>query len=269
MRIALFTSTHLRHRYVAAQIAASCNLQLIITETKSSRIEDKTIYNPIDQDLFREHFTNREITEAAYFGNFKNFPSTVPRVSFDNGKINGPKTVDLLEEHAIDGIVLFGTSIIKPFILDQFSSKVINLHLGVSPYYKGSGTNFFPIANGDFECLGATIHLATTQVDAGGILHQIRLENLTTRDTIHTLGNKIIKKAGSVLPTIINKYFEGKIKIVPQWECLNSKEYRLKDFTPETLRKAHQILQANGIAVYLNESLSRKQNKPIIDALNA
>lgn len=269
MRIALFTSTHTRHKYVAAQIALKCDLQLIITEAKSSRIEDTTSYTKLDKDLLQHHFKEREETERIFFGDFSTFPKDIRLLQLENGGINTVKTLDILKKQEIDAIVLFGTSIIKSIILDVYPKHIVNLHLGLSPYYKGSGTNFFPIAQGDFECLGATIHLATASVDAGAILHQVRLDNLTPQDTIHTIGNKIIQQAGAVLPSVVNSYLRGEIEAVAQPPSRDTQEYRIKDFTPEILRKAHRLLREGGIALYLKESLSRKRNKPIISSHNA
>ena len=38
MRIALFTSNHLRHKYIAAQLKAALDLVVIITEEKSKKM---------------------------------------------------------------------------------------------------------------------------------------------------------------------------------------------------------------------------------------
>jgi methionyl-tRNA formyltransferase len=264
MRIALFTSNHLRHKYVSAQIGASVNLELIITEAKNSAIENTADYSKEDQLLLNAHFTDRQISEKEYFEVYNSFPHDVKVVEKEYGTLNSDKTLDLLQQHKIDCILLFGTSIIKPVILDVYPGKVINLHLGLSPYYKGSGTNFFPIVNSEFECLGATIHLATSKVDAGAILHQLRLENLTEADTIHSLGNKLIRDAGAVFPKVVLAYLNDKISGIPQIDLENSKVFRIKDFTPEALRTAHKVLSQGGIAKYLKEASARIRSKPII-----
>ena len=33
---------------------------------------------------------------------------------------------------------------------------MINVHLGLSPYYKGSATNFWPFVNNELQFLGVT-----------------------------------------------------------------------------------------------------------------
>ena len=44
----------------------------------------------------------------------------------------------------------------KGKILKEFRSKIINAHLGLSPYYRGSGTNIFPFVNKEIEYVGVT-----------------------------------------------------------------------------------------------------------------
>ncbi|WP_299768836.1 formyltransferase family protein [uncultured Dokdonia sp.] len=266
MRIALFTSNHLRHKYIAAQLKSQLDIVVIITEEKSQKIEDSSGYPEEDQQLLDTHFKDRTATEEQFFGAYKSFPEEVPHISLKYGTINSEQTLARLEAYNVDYIVLFGTSIIKPMILEKFPNKVLNLHLGLSPYYKGSGTNFFPIVNNEFECIGATIHIATIKVDAGGILHQVRLEELYEDDTIHSIGNRLIEKAGALYPAIVKGYIMNTIQPVSQRETESSKEYRIKDFTPDTIRKAHDVLANQGIVLYLKQAHLHKTNKPIITA---
>lgn len=264
MQIALFTSNHLRHKYVAAQIAKQLPLKLILTEEKNTAIENTVKYSSEDRKLLDDHFTSRALSEKNFFEDYTNFPKDVPLIQKEFGTLNSQETLDLLADNNITLILLFGTSIIKPLILDFYPNRIINLHLGLSPYYKGSGTNFFPIVNNEFESLGATIHLATKMVDAGSILHQIRLDDISENDTIHSLGNKVIKKAGALYPKIVASYVSGTIEALPQNKIENTKQYRIIDFTPEKLRQAHKVLLDSGILNYLNARNERIASKPII-----
>ena len=264
MHIALFTSNHLRHKYVAAQIAKHLPLRLIVTEEKSSAIEDTINYNSKDQQLLDDHFSSRARSEEHFFGAYNEFPSDVALVEKEFGTLNSQETLDLLETYQVDSILLFGTSIIKPLILDAYPGRIVNLHLGLSPYYKGSGTNFFPIVNNEFECLGTTIHIATAKVDAGSILHQFRLDDFSENDSIHSLGNKVIEKAGALYPKVMAAYLSEEIEEVVQQEIENSKVFKIKDFTPRMLRKALLVLDNEGVKNYLGTRAKRITSKPII-----
>ena len=264
MNIALFTSNYLRHRYIAAKIADSLPLRLIVTEEKSSVIEQTINYTEEDVELIRNHFEEREVSEQLFFGKYQDFPGDIPLVVLKHGTINSESTIKLLKENEIDCILLFGTSIIRNPILDAYQDKIINLHLGLSPYYKGTGTNFFPIVNNEFECIGATIHIATSKVDAGAILHQLRLNNISETDSIHSLGNKVILDAGKIYPEIVSQYINGKIKLFPQKNNDENKVYRLKDFTPKSLRKAKKVIKDGGLSEFIKNKKRKQILRPII-----
>lgn len=264
MNIAFCTSNHARHKYFASEIAKSLSLKLILCEEKSAAIEAVSNYNESDQQLLNQHFKDRAASENLFFGVYADFPVGIKKVDMDFGAINSQQTLDLLRENEIDCILLFGTSIIKDMILEQYPLKVINLHLGLSPYYKGSGTNFFPIVNNEFECIGATIHLAIDTVDAGAILHQFRPDTIEADDDIHSLGNKLIEKAGKIYPKIAADYLSGKIIPQPQENATGSKVYRIKDFTPETLKAAHKVINNGGVADFLKNKTKRLASKPIV-----
>ena len=112
-----------------------------------------------------------------------------------------------------DYVLLFGSSLIGDDILQAFPNKVINLHLGLSPYYRGSGTLFWPLVDGKPECVGSTIHLAVKKIDAGGILGQVRPE-IDPKDGPHDLGNKTILASLAAIKRLVIGYDNG--EIVPE-----------------------------------------------------
>lgn len=264
MNIALLTSNHLRHKYIASEIAKTLSLKVIVCEDKNPVIQDVSAYNEDDAAVMEAHFKERTVSESDFFGTVSNFPDGCEVFHLPFGQINSATTLDIFKQHQIDCILLFGSSIIKPILTDEFPNKVINLHLGLSPYYKGSGTNFFPIVNNEFECLGATIHLANEKVDAGAILHQVRLDDFEETDTIHSMGNKIIKESGRLFPLVVKHYLEGKIEPKAQPQITDFKEYRVKDFTPQSLLKAKAVLLNNGIKTYLQNKKTLVSSKPIV-----
>lgn len=264
MNIAFCTSNHARHRYFASEIAKSLPLKLILCEEKSAAIESVSKYNAADQELLHRHFADRAASENCFFGEYADFPAGIKQVNMPFGSINSQQTLNLLRENEIDCILLFGTSIIKDVILAQYPDKVINLHLGLSPYYKGSATNFFPIVNNEFECIGATIHLATHQVDAGAILHQFRSDAIEETDDIHTIGNRLIEKAGKIYPKVAADFLSGDIIPQPQHNSTETKIYRINDFTPETLRAAHEVIKNGGVSNFLKNKMERLASKPIV-----
>lgn len=264
MNIALFTSNHLRHKFIANAIHESLGLQLIVSEEKSQKIEEVSNYSKEEAIQMSEHFKQRDFSEKKFFGEHSDFPKNVCLLPVKFGKLNSTDVLSFLKDNCIDYIVLFGSSIVKDEILSAYPNKVINMHLGLSPYYKGSGTNFFPILNNEFSCIGATIHLAVLEVDAGAILHQFRLGDVRINDSIHDLGNKIIQLGGLLYPLIIKSYIRGLATPKKQMQIKTSKIYKVKDFTPEALSKAKQDYKIR-LETYLNNKSKLDKNFPIID----
>ena len=92
------------------------------------------------------------------------------------GEINGDKVVKEIEKLNPDLIICYGASLINSSLLKSFKNRFINVHLGISPYYKGSGTNIFPIINNEFDMLGATFMHIDEGIDTGKVIHQFRSE---------------------------------------------------------------------------------------------
>lgn len=263
MKLVVLTSDNLRHKYIASKLTEEFDVKLIVTEKKSEAIEDTTSYNLNDAAFVKKHFDQRKTNEKFYFKNYKNFPSNVPHLKIPHKQINCDFVYDTLNLISPDLIILFGTSIIKKRILDKFQEKIINLHLGLSPYYKGSATNLFPFYYKELECIGATIHIATEKVDSGDIIHQFRPE-VDINDSLHDIGNKVILKSGVELPKAINRYMNQKNNVVKQQNVKGSIICKVKDLTPNLLREIYLNLERGLVKEYIENESVLTSAKPII-----
>ncbi|MGB3590699.1 MAG: formyltransferase family protein [Nonlabens sp.] len=268
MKIALLTSTSYRHKFIASQLNSNHEVVLIVTEDKSRKIEDASTYSTEDQSFLRKHFEDRGLSEQEYFGEHSKFPEAIPHLSVPHGDINKAYVYNLVKELDPDMVMLFGTSIIRGELLKSYDGKMINLHLGLSPYYKGSATNLFPVADGNLECVGSTIHVVSAQVDAGDILHQVRPE-LEHSDTLHDLGNKVILESGKVIGELIESYYNGDLNPVKQEKYEGAKICRIKNVTPDLTRRAYQNIESGAIKKFLEDRTSRLSITPIVDYFNS
>jgi methionyl-tRNA formyltransferase len=70
-----------------------------------------------------------------------------------------------------DIYIVFGASFIKGDLCRFLVSKrALNIHMGTSPYYRGSSCNFWALYDNRPDFVGATIHLLTAGLDSGPIL---------------------------------------------------------------------------------------------------
>jgi folate-dependent phosphoribosylglycinamide formyltransferase PurN len=261
MKTVLLTSNNLRHKYVAHSLAENLDLALVIAEKKSPQITSTEAYGKEDAAFISQHFKLRENTEENYFGAYGEFPSKPELLQVNHGEINSPKVLAAMEKVRAQIIVLFGTSIIKEQLLEKYPNRIINLHLGLSPYYRGSATNLFPYYYKEPECVGGTVHVATAAVDKGDILHQFR-PDIEPGDDLHDIGNRTILKGGEILPEVLKKYFSG--NLIPREQKGSGRFCRNKDLRPEVLREIYRNFKEGLIENYLENKERRDKTKPIV-----
>ena len=84
--------------------------------------------------------------------------------------VNSETTVKAIKDMKPDLIMVFGGKILKNTIID-IPKTIINMHFGITPFYKGSGSSLTAIGRLDFRHVGATIHLIDNKIDHGNIIN--------------------------------------------------------------------------------------------------
>lgn len=259
-KVVIITSDQRRHRYYCSELAKQLDVVGIIAEAKGPATSDFSSFSQADQETIKRHFSERDAAEEKLLGETV-FPATeINRIPFNT--VNSQEVLDWITGRNPDIILLYGSSIIKDPVLSSYSGKVVNLHLGLSPYYRGSGTNFWPLVNDQPECVGGTIHLAVEKVDAGSILHQVRPDAEAT-DRAHELGTKVIIKAVQELPAVLSAYTEGKIQPKPQ-DLKQGSVFRNKDFNADAVRKMWQNFENGMMERFIAGMEARYAQFPII-----
>ena len=162
-------------------------------------------------------------------------------------------------------MIVFGSSIIKEPILSLGKkNKFINLHLGLSPYYKGNGTNFWPFINNEMEFLGSTIMHLDSGIDTGDIITHVR-PKIEDDDDVHSLGCKIIKDSAETIIEILKRIKNNQeINRIPQWTIQNERIYKLKDFNEEILKQYFDKMKKNIVKEF---SKKKKKEFRIIETI--
>jgi len=106
-------------------------------------------------------------------------------VRFRVVSINGQATVELLEAIRPDVVVVNGTRVIAPAVLDAISCPIINTHAGITPTYRGVHGGYWALADGRADQVGTTVHLVDQGIDTGGVLARATF-GVTDEDTIAT-----------------------------------------------------------------------------------
>jgi hypothetical protein len=169
MRIGVFTSNQPRHVSLLRGLARVGDVVAVQ--------ECNTVFPGQVDDFFRKspvmqvYFSRVIRAERAVFGDVSFLPGNVRTMPIRMGDVNRLPLEALADLLSCDVVVVFGASFIKTPLVDALVGRsAINIHMGVSPQYRGSSTNFWAMYDRRPELVGATIHRLTSGLDSGPIL---------------------------------------------------------------------------------------------------
>ena len=164
------------------------------------------------------------------------------------GDINSESIVNEIYNLKPDLIITYGCSIIKPKLINLFHNKILNVHLGLSPYYFGSGTNFHALVNNEIHFFGYTFMYMDKGIDTGEIIHQSR-PDVFPFDNPHQIGNRLIKKMVNDFIILVENF--KLIKKINSSNKFIGKTYKNKDATIELTEKLYDNFENNMVYKYL------------------
>ncbi len=231
MKILILSGNHPRHRYIIEPVFHHFkNIKVIMHKRESVKEGPTTIcFNNIEKSLVIRHFKNRFIKETKKFGN-KIIKDLVNKENFF--EIDKDLSVNFikkkLKKFKPDMVFSIGFSLINKQVIAFLPKNTINIHLGLSPWYRGSATLMWPTYNLEPWKTGVTFHRISDHIDDGPILHQSVPEMKKNYDVID-LSIAAISKAKIDLNRILKKIKKKeKLKFVKQ--KFNGKTYFTNSF---------------------------------------
>lgn len=111
---------------------------------------------------------------------------------FKNVSVNDPEVIRVCKSIKPDLIIVNGTRIISKKIISQIDVPIINLHVGITPAYRGVHGGYWALAGKDEENCGVTVHLIDPGIDTGAVLCQkqvqvTRADNYSTYPILQTI----------------------------------------------------------------------------------
>ena len=255
MKVILLTSTFRRHQAVANYVATRCDLAGVWQEAKTF-VPERYAESAEDQRIIQSHFDARDASEASYFAadaSLQVKPRTVVRRVAGNG-CNDTSQIRAMAALEPDVVFVFGTGILREALISAFTGRIINIHLGLSPHYRGAGTNFWPLVNREPEYVGATIHYLDAGIDTGPIIAHAR-PAIAPGDGPHDLGNKAIVAAARLLADAGEAHVHRRVTAVPQRG--GGRLYQRKDFNAEAVRRLYRNFETGMIDEYLADRAAR------------
>jgi len=240
-----------RHHFVANTLASRLEVAAVFQEEKTfqplrfARTAD-------DEAVIERHFAARDASEAEFFADHDRVWARSYHVP--SGGCNDRAAVETMRRIEPDVVLVFGTGLLEQPLIDAFPGRILNIHLGLSPYYRGAGTNFWPLVNREPEYCGATIHFLDAGVDSGPIVAHVRPE-MHEDEGPHEIGNRTIVAAADALATAAIALLAGGVRSVEQRG--GGRLYRRADFSADAVRRLYANVSDGMIAEYLRNRAAR------------
>jgi len=99
--------------------------------------------------------------------------------------VNSDACIRWLAGQDPDAVVINGTRIVSPVVLNCCEAVFLNTHCGITPAYRGVHGGYWALQQGDPENAGVTVHLVDSGIDTGDILYQ-KVITLDSKDNFFT-----------------------------------------------------------------------------------
>lgn len=260
----ILTGAELRHDYVRKSLSFTPGVHVQRTYCEEMNLEPFVRQQPGESTGRLAHLAMRKQSEQDFFAVFSRLAEDKSNpVRLGKGEINEARYVDEIKSLCPDLIVSYGCSLIGAPLLTAFDGRILNVHLGLSPYYRGSSTNYWPLVNNAPEYVGATFMYMDSGVDTGEVIHQIRAR-ICIGDSPHQIGNRLICDVALVYCEIIRN-FESLVRMnqlpIPE----QSHYYRRADFSEQSVELLRQNFLSGMVENYLQQQQALCDAVPIIE----
>ena len=240
MKLIILTSTLDRHRFFAAQLLDVFPDALVVLEPKDCHPPPPQPRNAEARQARARRYAERDglnrqyaqaleaidrekqAAERFFFARgARRFDAlysdrVAHRLEAGGAGLNSPETRTRLRELEPDLIAVMGTSLLKKRLIQIPSRGILNLHTGLSPYYRGGMTVLWPMINGEPRFCGVTLHRLSAGIDSGDILYH-GLPNWQASDNFSTINCKLIVLGSALMVRAIGEVAAGESRARAQW----------------------------------------------------
>ncbi len=236
MKITLFTSNNKRHNYLI-NLLSQISEELFVIQESNNIIPELMLDRYKSSSIMKKYFDYVNYAQSQLFSNSdldikKKNIKILPMLSNDLNKCSMSSLSDFLKS---DIYVVFGGAFIKGELVDfLIKKKALNIHAGVSPYYRGTDCNFWALYDGNPHLVGATIHYLSEGIDSGPIIYHA-MSNLKTNPFEYTMST--VKSAFHSIADRINDGSIFKIKPTNQDKSKEIRYSRKNEFNEKIVEE--------------------------------
>jgi folate-dependent phosphoribosylglycinamide formyltransferase PurN len=236
-KLLVITGDQFAHKYFLHKLNSIFYISSVLIE--SIQYPDPTFKSREEKETWDNFFSNRQKAEKSLLKihDTSHIPHKYKKHYIETGFLNNDKTLALINKIKPDQIIIFGSSLLGPKYLDLYPNRILNLHVGLSQFYRGSSCNFWPIYDLKPQFLGATVHYVSNKIDGGNIVVQDKI-NLNKNDSEFVLMTKtIILGTKLMIEAIKIISFNFSFKGTPNKK---GSLYLIKDFLPNAIKRVSQ-----------------------------
>ena len=261
MKVVFLTGSHPRHARMARAIADAGVLAGLVIEQREVFVPEPPADIPsATRKLFVEHFSGRDNAESKFFGDAK-IPD-VPTLNIEMEVLNQPSTVDFINSMVPDLVLSYGVHKLTPATLQGIHAPLKwNIHGGLSPWYRGVVTHFWPSYMLEPQMTGMTVHQLTKDIDGGDVIHQ-SLAELVRGDGVHDTACRAVQSLCDDMKTLMEIVTSGNIR-APVGQTTTGRIWRSADWRPAHLHSVYELYGNRVVDHYLNGELGHAEPKII------
>ena len=202
MKIAILTTETPHHAYFVKALKNIFSDITVYCETKSNTPP------PFKTDHSFE--VKRDIYECQrWFGNEQTKISEITSVN-EFTSMNDASAIASLEKESVDIVIVFGTGVLKPPLIEICSQRIFNLHGADPEKYRGLDTHLWAIYHKDFGGLITTLHHLDTGLDTGDIVLQgaIPLHHKMKLHELRAANTEVCVRLTTAVIDMMNRYGE-------------------------------------------------------------
>ena len=234
MNITVFTSSQPRHMALIEGLADLADVLYACMEVNTlfpGRVED--FYKR--SEVMQAYFARVIDAERAEFGDPRFLPENVRALPMKMGDLNMLEPTWLRQAMDSELFIVFGASFIRMPLIDPLvERRALNLHMGTSPYYRGTACNFWALYDGKPDYVGATVHLLTRGLDSGPMLcHALPGPQDAKGLDGFALGMRAVRVGIDGLVSLVRDSCWRHLEAVPQERSMEIRYTRNRDFTDQ------------------------------------
>lgn len=188
MKVVILGGNSLYTRSLYYAVSKEYQVEKVIIENSPSKIKMITkriqklgILTVIGQLCFKffiepflTQISKKRIMHICSENHIENKPIPENDVQFVDS-VNSDACIKIMRKISPDIILVMGTRIISAKVLKSISCPFVNMHMGITPLYRGVHGAYWALADGDAEHCGVTVHFVDEGIDTGAVIEQTNI----------------------------------------------------------------------------------------------